>query len=737
MKENRGFDYRILGNPEVFEQNRLPAHSDHIAYKNIIEAINRRTSLRIGLNGVWQFKYSVNVKEAPADFYRADYDTSVWDRIHVPAHIQLEGYGKPQYVNIQYPWDGHEEVKPGNVPEKFNPVGDYVRTFVAPDLKAEEKLCISFQGVESAFALWVNGEYVGYSENTFDPADFDITSFVKKGENRIAVRVFRWTAGSWCEDQDFFRFSGIYRDVFLYVVPKVHVSDIKIEAIPSATLKEGKLDITALVSGKGELEYILSYKDEEIMSDTIPIKGGKASAGIKIKNPNLWSAEKPLLYDLVVKVKDAKGALCEVITEHVGFRRFEMKNGLMLINGKRIVFKGVNRHEFSNKNGRVPSFDELVTDIVTMKRNNINAIRTSHYPDAPALYELCDIYGLYLIAEYNMETHGSWEPYERKIRDKSYIVPDEDMRWKGLLTDRVNSCYQRNKNHPSIVIWSCGNESHGGPVIFAMSEKFRELDKNRLVHYEGVFWDRSYNNTSDMESQMYTPVEGIKKFLKEHKDKPFICCEYTHAMGNSCGGMFKYTDLTDAEPRYQGGFIWDYIDQSITMKDRYGKNYEAYGGDFDDRPNDGNFSGNGIAYGDRTPSPKMQEVKFNYQNITVEFGKDNQEFKVINKNLFTDTSDYEAVITLLVNGEGVADYAMVLPVAPLKSKNFKVPAELQLMAEAVIEGQKDKEVAMTVSFCLREDTCWAKAGHEVAFGQTVLYSPAVYEKPQAGKLKVA
>ncbi len=724
MKE---FDQSIIGDPKVFEQNRLPAHSDHVAFKSLAELMTGVSSYRMSLDGVWQFHYSKNADEAPANFFDGDYDTSGWDRIHVPAHIQMEGYDRPQYVNVQYPWDGHEALTPPEIPTQFNPVGDYVKFFTLPKGFKGEKVCISFQGVESGFALWLNGKYVGYSENSFDPAEFDLTDKLVSGENKLCVRVFKWTSGSWCEDQDFFRFSGIFRSVYLYSVPKVHVSDIKIEPVVEENLKKATLSIKALVSGAGTINLRLSHEGNKVIEGTVPLsESGETAGSIDINKPLLWSAEEPNLYELLITVKDSMGIVQEVIRQYVGFRRFEMKDGLMLLNGKRIVFKGVNRHEFSNKNGRVPSREELLTDILTMKRHNINAIRTSHYPDDSALYELCDRYGLYLIAENNMETHGTWEPFERGAKDESYVVPKDNDIWEGLLLDRVNSCYQRDKNHPSILIWSCGNESFGGTVIHKMAMLFKELDGHRLVHYEGLFHDRRFPDTSDMESQMYPSVEAIKEHLKNNKEKPFICCEYTHAMGNSCGGMYLYTDLTDAEPRYQGGFIWDYIDQSITKKDRYGKDFEAYGGDFGDRPNDYNFSGNGIVYGDRTPSPKMQEVKFNYQNISVEFDKSKKKFKVINKNLFVNTDTYDACAILSADGRDIFQCPLEISVAPLSSKSFNVPSEiLERMADyESAESSRDKncEYVLTISFRLKDANLWAEKGHEVAFGQAVLNS---------------
>lgn len=724
MKE---FDQSIIGNPRIFEQNRLPAHSDHVAYKSRDELETGVSSYRMSLDGVWQFHYSKNTADAPVGFYKSEYDTSGWDRIHVPAHIQMEGYDRPQYVNVQYPWDGRQALTPPEIPTEFNPVGDYVKLFDLPKDFKGERVCISFQGVESGFALWLNGRYVGYSENSFDPAEFDLTDKLTDGENRLCVRVFKFTAGSWCEDQDFFRFSGIFRSVYLYMVPRVHVSDIKIEPVVEEGLKKAQLNISALVSGEGTMDIVLSHDEKKVIDGSVPItESGETTGSIDINNPLLWSAEEPNLYELLITVRDSRGIVTEVIRQFVGFRRFEMKDGLMLLNGKRIVFKGVNRHEFSNKNGRVPSKDELLKDIITMKRNNINAIRTCHYPDDSALYELCDRYGLYLIAENNMETHGSWEPFERGAKDKSYVVPGDNEIWEPLLLDRVNSCYQRDKNHPSILIWSCGNESHGGKVIHEMSRLFKKLDKHRLVHYEGIFHDRTYSDTSDMESQMYPSVESIKNFLAKNSEKPFICCEYTHAMGNSCGGMYLYTDLTDSEPRYQGGFIWDFIDQSITKKDRYGRDFEAYGGDFCDRPTDYNFSGNGIVYGDRTPSPKMQEVKYNYQNISVSFDKSKKKFKVTNKNLFVNTDIYDAFALLSADGKEILKSPVDISVPPLTSKSFNVPSNVFDKMTSYQNAQEGKngntEFALTLSFRLKCDTLWARKGHEVAFGQTVLNS---------------
>lgn len=724
------FDSNIIKNPEIFEQNRLAAHSDHVCYKNELEKIKGKSSLRYDMNGLWKFAYAKNQSLAPCGFEAADYDCKGWDEIRVPAHIQMEGYDVPIYTNTTYPWEADEFIKPGEVPEIFNPVASYVKYFTIPENMKNKRVCISFQGVESGFALWLNGHYVGYSEDTFDPSDFELTDYIVEGENKLAVRVWKWTSSSWCEDQDFYRFSGIFRDVFLYAVPCAHVEDLSVVPTFNDTFDEGTLSVSIKADGDGIASVKLyelgdlsveKYDRAKLLLEEfdIELRNKEICEGsCNVKNPLLWSAEKPNLYEVKIIVKDTHGNETEFISQLAGFRRFEMVDGLMKLNGKRIVFKGVNRHEFSSITGRVPNRDEVIKDIVTMKKNNINAIRTSHYPDDSMLYELCDIYGIYMIAENNLESHGTWEAYNKGYVDLDFVVPKDKPQWREMMLDRANSCYQRDKNHPAILIWSCGNESFGGKTIYEMSQLFRQLDKHRLVHYEGVFNDRSYNDTSDMESQMYTSAAGIEKFLAEHPEKPFICCEYTHAMGNSCGAMHKYTELSDREPRYQGGFIWDYIDQSIYKKDRYGKWFLTYGGDFGDRPTDGDFSGNGICYGgEREASPKMQEVKFNYQNISVDFDSD-YIFTVTNKNLFVNTSVFDAFAILLADGEEVYRTKLQISVPPMERASYEVPVTLK---NSMIDVEK--EYCIVVSFVLKENTIWEKAGYEIAFGQHMIKKP--------------
>ena len=703
----KSFDYSMVKDSTYFKDGRMEAHSDHICYRDEMETAEKETSFRYSLNGIWKFHYARNYGSAVQGFENTDYSCRDWDDIRVPAHIQMEGYDAPQYANVQYPWEGHEDIHPGEIPEHFNPVASYVKYFEVPETMQGKRLFISFQGAESGIALWLNGQFVGYSEDSFTPSEFELTEYVKEGENKLAAQVFKWTASSWCEDQDFFRFSGIYRDVYLYTVPEVHVYDLQIRAVPTEDLTEAALEIRTNTWGKGKAKVILAKDGTEVINEEKPLDGEEIYSWT-VKNPVLWSAEDPQLYDLTIEVYDEAGNLQEVIPQKAGFRRFEMKDGIMTLNGKRIVFKGVNRHEFSSITGRNVSEAELRKDLMIMKQNNINAIRTCHYPDASLIYELCDEYGIYMIDETNLESHGSWDVAEF-TKDYTYVVPHDKPEWLDMMLDRANSMYQRDKNHPAILIWSCGNESFGGKDIYEMSQFFHKKDSTRLVHYEGLCHDRRYNDTSDMESQMYPSVEAIKDFLAKDDSKPFICCEYTHAMGNSCGAMHKYTDLTDTEPKYQGGFIWDYIDQSIYKKDRYGREFQAYGGDFGERPTDYNFSGNGIAYGgNRDASPKMQEVKFNYQNITAEVTADT--VKVINKNLFVNTDIYQCKVTVARDGKVIRKALMDTSVAPLSEETYTLPLGKE---------EKSGEYTVTVSFRLKEDKVWAKAGHEVAFGQYV------------------
>ncbi len=727
------FDYDKIRDPEFFKEGALPAHSDHEAYPSEADLRAGENPARCSLDGLWKFSYARNLDERVAGFEDLSCDCHGWADIHVPAHIQLEGYDVPGYVNTQYPWDGHEQIAPGEVPTRLNPTASYVKYFRVPENMRGRPLYVSFQGVESTFALWLNGHYVGYSEDSFTPSEFELTGHLREGENKLAVQVFKWSSGSWAEDQDFFRFSGIFRSVYLYVVPEVHVWDVGVRTPLADDFCSGAVEVDVHASGRGgvsaELRRLPLYEpaggthvganvvasgtfelgEAEGGSDWDGLADATGAISLPVDAPALWSAEEPNLYELLLTVRDEAGAVLEVVAQAVGFRRFQIDaDHVMRLNGKRIVFKGVNRHEFGSRAGRVPQPDEVLLDVMTMKRNNINAIRTSHYPNDSRLYGLCDRYGLYLMDENNMETHGTWEAYGRGERaDFGGIVPCDDVRWQPAMLDRVTSVCRRDRNHPSVLIWSCGNESFGGSVIYEMSQRFRQLDPTRPVHYEGIFHDRRHPRTSDVESQMYTSATGIREFLATHRDKPFICCEYAHAMGNSCGALHKYTELAYEDPLYQGGFIWDYVDQALGVRDRRGFALQATGGDFGDRPTDYNFCGNGLVYSDdRSPSPKMQEVKFDYQGIEVQVGE--TDVIVRNRNLFVRTSAYDCVVTLEREGVAVLEAPLATDVAPDAEERYELPFG---------RAEQPGEYAVTVSFRLREDAPWAPRGYELAFGQ--------------------
>lgn len=697
-----------LADPRIFEVNRLEAHSDHKWFTNLEQAEqNCEMALKQSLNGRWKFHYTEDPAQRPCDFYRADFDCSEWDSIKVPGHMQMQGYGAPQYVNVMYPWDGSHEIQPPQIPEKWNPVGSYVKEFtLSPELEGK-KVYLSFQGVETAFYVWVNGKFVGYNEDSFTPAEFEITPYLNGGVNRIAVEVYRFSSASWIQDQDFWRFSGIFRDVYLYAVPKVHLSDLFVttELLNNYSMAHVDLDM------KLQLDRDDVFADITLLDDS-----GKTSASVikiecqkqmkltvPVRSPRLWSAEEPYLYRLMIHLYDVEGNTLEVVSQKVGVREFRMIDGVMCLNGKRIVFRGVNRHEFDCRHGRAVTKEDMLWDIRFLKQNNINAVRTSHYPNQSEWYRLCDKYGIYLIDETNMESHGSWAGAQQ-----AGAVPCDREEWLDAVVDRAKSMFQRDKNHPSVLIWSCGNESFGGRDIYEMSQYFRNNDPTRLVHYEGIFHDRRFNETSDMESRMYAKPAEIQEYLENNPPKPYISCEYMHAMGNSCGGMSLYTDLEEKYPKYQGGFIWDYIDQAIIGKNPAGENRLNYGGDFDDRPTDNCFCTDGIVFANREPSPKVQEVKYLYQNIKLI--PDEKGVLVKNRNLFASTCDYYLEYSLLRDGETLFSSKMDCIVPANAQRYFKLELPERLMGG---------EYTLRCSLCHKKACLWAGEGYEQAFGQYV------------------
>lgn len=698
-----------LEDPEVFAVNRKEAHSDHVYYENTEEMVlGADMPLRQSLNGTWYFSYAKNPTVRVKDFYKKDFDCRMFDSIEVPGHIQTQGYDRCQYINTMYPWDGTEYLRPPMVSKEYNPVGSYVKYFVLEKNLQDKPVFVSFQGVETAFYVWLNGVFIGYSEDSFTPAEFELTPYLQDGENKLAVEVYKRSSASWLEDQDFWRFSGIFRDVYLYAVPKTHIEDLSVKSTLDNSYKNGKLYLKLKISGHTDcaVKAVLLNAEEKIVFEK-NIKGNSiCEISGEVENVHAWSAEDPYLYQLYLYVENQKRNLIEAVPELVGFRTFEMIDKVMHINGKRIVFKGVNRHEFNVRRGRSIKKEDMLWDIEFMKQHNINAVRTSHYPNESLWYRLCDIYGIYLIDETNLESHGSWQKMGEC--EPSWNVPGSRPEWKEAVLDRAKSMFERDKNHPSVLIWSCGNESYAGTCIEAMSDYFHEKDDTRLVHYEGVFWNREFDHISDMESRMYAKPAEIEAFLSNDPKKPYISCEYMHAMGNSCGGMKLYTDLESKYELYQGGFIWDYIDQSMLRKNEQGEEVFAYGGDYDDRATDYEFCTNGIVYADRKISPKAQEVKQLYANVKLT--PDENGVLIKNENLFISTEAYTLVYRMMLDGYPVFE----------SMRNVIVQAQEEQYVKLDYPNiEEPGEYTYEVTMELTEDTIWADAGHEICFGQFI------------------
>jgi len=722
-------------NPDIFQINRMDAHASLMPYDTMEEALRgdrMESSYYQSLNGSWKFNFAENPEKRNKIFYENGFDYSSWDEIEVPSHWQLQGYDYPQYTNVTYPWQGNEEVNPPFAPTEYNPVGSYIKTFEISDKWQGQPVYLCFQGVESAFYLWLNGEFIGYSEDSFTPAEFDLTPYLKEGENKIAVEVYRWCDGSWLEDQDFWRLSGIFRDVYLYSTPDIHIYDYFIKTNLDEDYQDAVLSIDATINnysekdqGKLVFEVILYDDQQQSVLDKPLTKEfeigrnllSKLSIEQRIEKPLKWSAENPNLYTLVLVLKDLAGNIIETESSKIGFRDFRIEDGLMKINGERIVFKGVNRHEFNCEKGRAVSYQDMLTDIKLMKQYNINAVRTSHYPDNPIWYELCDQYGLYVIDEVNLETHGSWA-YDQS--GEGDAIPGSKPEWRDAVLDRANSMFQRDKNHPSILIWSLGNESYGGDNFLEMYDFFKENDPGRVVHYEGVFHYRKSEAASDIESQMYTRVEQVEEYAKNNPKKPFILCEYSHAMGNSCGNLHKYWDLFDKYPVLQGGFIWDWIDQAIKTTNEEGFDYLAYGGDFGDSPNDGNFCGNGLIFADRTVSPKIFEVKKCYQSVKISaVDLLTGEFRLENNFLFTNLKQYTISWEIIKDGQSFGTGETSIELKAGQSTTLNIPYSIEDFKKAA------GEYILTLCVKLQEDNNWAEKGHEIAFEQFKLYENLV------------
>lgn len=724
-----------LTDPTVFAANRKPAHSSH-RY-----VIGETSEPKQSLDGEWKVRIeqarNVDVESAP--FAAVDFEDGDFGAIEVPGHLQMAGYLKNKYVNIQYPWDGHEDPQAPNIPEN-NHVAIYRRRFaldaqLAHTLENDGTVSLTFHGAATAIYVWLDGTFVGYGEDGFTPSEFDVTEALRNGngnaadspeaEHTLTVACYEYSSASWLEDQDFWRLHGLFRSVELAAQPHTHVETVQLEADYTAADTAGTADTAELNAALTlrnpadamTIESTLRDGDGNVVWESTQACNGEIALNSgKMTNIAPWSAESPTLYTLTVRVVGHDGAIIETVTQKIGFRTFRIENGIMTLNGKRIVFKGADRHEFDAKRGRAITREDMLSDVVFCKRHNINAIRTSHYPNQEYWYDLCDEYGLYLIDETNMETHGTW--VANNVERPEDGIPGSRPEWEGACVDRINSMMRRDYNHPSVLIWSLGNESSAGEVFRAMYRHAHTIDPNRPVHYEGSVHMREFEDVTDIESRMYAHADEIERYLNDgspaHTDgpkKPYISCEYMHAMGNSCGNMDEYTAL-ERYPMYQGGFIWDFIDQAIETKLPDGTTRMCYGGDFGDRPSDYEFSGDGLLFADRTPSPKAQEVKQLYANVKIVVSVD--EARITNDNLFVSTGDYRFVLRILADGKPVWSTTRRFDVAAGESASFEVDWPVDDYRSNA------EELILEVSQQLGNACDWAPAGYELAFGQCVV-----------------
>ncbi len=623
-----------LDNPEIFRVKQLDAHSDHSYYVDYADMKKKDNPLSQSLNGQWAFAFSKNAASRPCDFYKEGFDDSGFDKIMVPGHIELAGYDKIRYINTMYPWEGKEYhrgayslesrgAEAGMFSEaNYNPVGSYLKHFDLKPTMIGKRIRICFEGVEEAMYLWLNGQFVGYAEDSFTPSEFDLTPYIREKDNVLAVQVHKMSTAAFLEDQDFFRFFGIFRNVTLKAVPDVHMEDVWFQPELNYDNKRGSVTVRMKVSATMQVAvnalFVLRDREGNVVvenSTTLHGSNGNLTGEIYTETGVMksWDNHHPYLYHATVELKNAEnGNLLEIIPYDIGFRRVEIIDKVIYLNGKRLVITGVNRHEWSPKTGRCIGLDEMHSDIACMLKNNINAVRTCHYPDQIPWYYLCDEAGIYVMAECNLESHGTFQ--KLGAVEPSCNVPGSIPQWKEAVMDRARTSFETFKNHTSILFWSLGNESYAGDDIEAMNVYFKNKKDGRLVHYESAYYNRAYEDTiSDIESRMYPKPQDVAAYLSDKPKKPYILCEFMHDMGNSMGGLGDYMKLIDEFDLYQGGFIWDFIDQAILVKDPVtGKEVLRYGGDFEDRPADYEFSANGILFADRKEKPAMQEVRYYY-----------------------------------------------------------------------------------------------------------------------------
>jgi len=709
-------------NPQLLHKNRLPARANFLPYQSVESALTfeRANSERFKLlNGMWKFNLFSMPSEAPADFYEESFDITGWSDIAVPSNWQMEGYGHPHYTNVIYPFP----VDPPKVPTE-NPTGLYRRDFNIPEDWDGYGIFLRFEGVDSVFSVWVNGMEVGLSKGSRIPSEFDITPMVRKGDNVLAVKVLQWSEASYIEDQDMWWLSGIFRDVYLLARPKTYVSDFFIKTLLDDEYKDAVLELEGSVAGisdkKGSVvEFCL--KDETgqmVASCAYDCKSENGSqnamfkAKVKVVNPQKWSAESPYLYTLIITLKGLDGSIFEVIAQKTGFRSIELKNGLFLVNGVAIKFKGVNRHEHHPDLGRTIPYDTMLADVLLMKRHNINAVRTSHYPDDPKFYDLCDTYGLYVIDEADLECHGF-----AIIGDWDRL--SNDPLWENAYIDRVLRMVHRDKNHPCVLMWSLGNESGFGENHRSMAKAARVVDPTRLIHYEGetrlIFEEHNREpEVADIFSTMYTSVDTMIELGKIKKlSKPHILCEYAHAMGNGPGNLKEYWDAFYEYDRLQGGFVWEWIDHGIRKKTPDGSEYFAYGGDFGDEPNDGNFVIDGLVFPDRTPSPGLIEYKKVLEPIRV-----NAIDVLSGKISITNRYDFISLDHINISWN-VASHGKILQSGTISMPCIKPKEDREINIPFILtqECGNSDECYLNIDFLLAQDTIWAKVGHTLAWTQ--------------------
>jgi beta-galactosidase len=689
------------------------------------------------LNGTWKFHGSLRPSERPIDFYRMDYSDAAWGNMPVPASWQMHGFDVPIYTNITYPFP-QDPSKAPSPPYEFNPVGSYRMRFTVPPAWKDRQILLHFDGVDSAFYAWVNGHKIGYSEDSRTPAEFDITPYLKAGSNLLAVEVYRFGDGAYLEDQDMWRMSGIFRDVYLWAPPERHLRDFEVKTNLDDEYRDAMLLVKGSLSNAGEkpakIRVTAALFDAagaaygKLATSTVEVEGkGNTATEISIPaaNPRKWSAEDPYLYQLLLTVKDSAGNVLEVIPQKVGFRRVEIKKGRFLINGRAILVKGVNRHEHSEETAKFVPVESMIKDIKIMKQFNVNAVRTSHYPNSPVWYDLCDRYGIYVMDEANIEVHHYGNDPRNRLTN--------DLDWQKAYLDRVERMVERDKNHASVVFWSMGNESGDGPNAAAAYQWTRHRDPSRPFHYEGTTSHGGSN--ADINSFMYPTPESVKRLAAQRPDMPLILCEYSHAMGNSSGGLKEYWDIFYSGTNAQGAFVWDWVDQGIRLPipGEYKANtaattFLAYGGWWEDKTgirNDNDFNNNGLVAADRTPHPGLFAVKYVYRNLHAS-AVDLADGRIKVKNWFDFTNPRDlAQGTWEVKAEGrtVASGKLpVLDIAPGQEKDFTIPMPN-------IDAKPGVEYWLNISFALKHETAWAPLGHEIAWDQFAL--PISTEKAEA------